>query len=346
LAEALEKIIFSKHLKNSTLKNECKNFKKIFILMDTNTKKNCWHLIEKEFSAESVYTFTLRAGEKYKNLQTLEEIIAWLLKNDAEKNNLLINLGGGVVSDIGAFASSIYKRGIKYANIPTSLMAMVDAAIGGKNGVDFNHIKNAVGTFSHPEFIFICHVFLETPDKRNFNNGLAEVFKHKILQGKCSEFLEVNLSRKHFIFEEIKNSVNFKSEVVNKDRRDKGIRNILNLGHTLGHALESYLLKKDKNILHGEAISAGIICELYVSTVLYNYPKSELKNVEHLFFSYFKKIEIPKYQSLKKYLLNDKKNKNGKIKLSLMKSIDEAVYDVEVDEEIIKKSLAYYKSLN
>jgi 3-dehydroquinate synthase len=341
-----EKILFSNQLKISTLTDECKNFKKIFILMDTHTKKHCWPLIEKYFPKEYTLTYTIKAGEKHKNLQSVNGILSWLLKNNAEKNHLLLNLGGGVVSDIGAFATSIFKRGIKYANIPTSLLAMVDASIGGKNGIDFNHAKNVVGTFSKPEFIFICPLFLNSLNKRNFNNGLAEMLKHKILDGKASDFSIKNLSNKNALFAEIKSAVHFKSATVNKDFEDKGIRNILNFGHTIGHAIESYMLQKNKNILHGEAIAAGMICELYISTILFNYPQIELAKTEKIIFSIFHKINLPGYSSLKKYLLNDKKKKDGKIKFSLLKSINEPVFDVLVDEKLINKSIAYYQRLN
>jgi 3-dehydroquinate synthase len=345
MKEKEEKILFSNQLKKSTLSNECKNFKKIFVLMDTHTKKHCWHLIEKYFPKEQTLTYTIKAGEKYKNIQSLNGILSWLLKNNAEKNHLLLNLGGGVVSDIGAFAASIFKRGIKYANIPTSLLAMVDASIGGKNGIDFN-AKNAVGTFSKPEFIFICPLFLNSLNKRNLNNGLAEMLKHKILNGKVSDFSTKKLSSKNALFAEIKSAVHFKSATVNKDFEDKGIRKILNFGHTIGHAIESCILQKNKNILHGEAIAAGMICEMYISTIVFNYPQIELAKTEKIILSIFNKIKLPHYSSLKKYLLNDKKNKDGKIKFSLLKSINEPVFDVLVDEKLIKKSIAYYQRLN
>ncbi|MEI6522585.1 MAG: 3-dehydroquinate synthase family protein [Bacteroidota bacterium] len=341
-----EKILFSNQLKKSTLIDECKSFKKIFVLMDTHTKKHCWHLLENYFPKEYTLTYTIKAGEKHKNLQSVNGILSWLLKNNAEKKHLLLNLGGGVVSDIGAFAASIFKRGIKYANIPTSLLAMVDASIGGKNGIDFNHAKNVVGTFSKPEFIFICPLFLNSLNKRNFNNGLAEMLKHKILDGKASDFSIKKLSNKNTLFAEIKSAVHFKSATVNKDFEDKGIRNILNFGHTIGHAIESYMLQKNKNILHGEAIAAGMICELYISSILFNYPQIELAKTEKIIFSIFHKINLPGYSSLKKFLLNDKKKKDGKIKFSLLKSINEPVFDVLVDEKLINKSIAYYQRLN
>jgi 3-dehydroquinate synthase len=223
---------------------------------------------------------------------------------------------------------------------------MVDASIGGKNGIDFNHAKNVVGTFSKPEFIFICPLFLNSLNNRNFNNGLAEMLKHKILDGKVSDFSIKSLSNKNTLFAEIKSAVHFKSATVNKDFEDKGIRNILNFGHTIGHAIESYMLQKNKNILHGEAIAAGMICELYISSILFNYPQIELAKTEKIIFSIFHKINLPGYSSLKKYLLNDKKKKDGKIKFSLLKSINEPVFDVLVDEKLINKSIAYYQRLN
>jgi 3-dehydroquinate synthase len=341
-----EKILFSDKLKKSALKFECENFKKIFILTDVNTKKHCWNLIKNEFKKENTFTLTIKAGEKNKNIQTLEQILSWLLKNNAEKNDLLINLGGGVVSDIGAFAASVFKRGMRYANVPTSLMAMVDAAIGGKNGIDLNYAKNAVGTFSNPEFVFVCPLFLKSLNKRNFNNGLAELIKHKVLDGKLSEFSTKKLSNLKSLSTEISVAAYFKNSIVVKDKEDKGLRKILNLGHTIGHAIESYLLQKNKDVLHGEAISAGLICELYLSTIIYNYPKSELEKVEKIVLSIFKKINWPNYNSLKKYLVNDKKNKSGEINFSLMKSINEPIYDIPVDKELIKKSIAYYHHLN
>lgn len=313
---------------------------KIFFLTDTNTSRHCLPLIKKHF--KNFGEIKIAAGENHKTIATCNYIWQKLLDYNASRSSVLVNLGGGVITDIGGFAASCFKRGIIFINVPTTLMAMTDAAIGGKTGINFGGLKNQVGVFAQPENIFIYPPFLKTLSKRHFKSGLAEIYKHALIANK--KLLNKLTDTRHPT-PIIRQSVKIKSAIVKKDFYDNKQRQVLNFGHTIGHALEACLNSgKETNVLHGEAVAAGMIMELYLSHKKLNFPKkaltkisSELKN----------KLSIPSLKTLnrKKFfsaLAADKKNKSGKITFTLLRKIGKPVINCHCSDAEIKSAFNYY----
>jgi len=334
------------------------SYTKVFILVDENTDKHCLALLSLSFEYKVI---KIKSGEKNKNINTVSFIWESLLFENADRNALLINLGGGVISDMGAFAASSYKRGIDFINIPTTLLAMVDATVGGKTGFNFLNKKNMIGLFSNPKEIFIDVKFLLSLEKREFLNGVAEVLKHGLLfdldyfykvaeltihQSLNREFLASKLSYRDWE-ELVKKSISFKEKVVNEDFEEKGLRKILNLGHSIGHAFESYFLDNNIDLKHGEAVILGMICMLNLSCEKLGFD-FELQN---RIISKFKKIySLNIYlffenKNIIKYLIDDKKNKNGNILMVLLDDKLKAIYDIKITESEISESLDFLKTI-
>jgi 3-dehydroquinate synthase len=327
---------------NNYLKD--KNYTKIFILLDENIEKYCLNLLSLNFKYKII---KISSGENNKNLDTIKLIWENLLLNNADRHSLLINLGGGVISDMGGFCASTYQRGIDFINIPTTLLAQVDATIGGKTGFNLLNKKNMIGLFNEPKTIFIDINFLKTLTKREFLNGIAEALKHGLLFD-MEYFYEVikivqlphppSLKGCGAI---VKKSIDFKKQIVEEDYNEKGLRKVLNLGHTI----ESYFIEENIELKHGEAVVMGIISELYLSHKKFNFDNLLLLKI----ISSFKKIyTLNNYtnfdnNNILKYLLNDKKNKDGKILMVLLKDINKPIFNVEVTENEIKESLDYLK---
>lgn len=260
---------------------------KVFILVDRNTHELClFRFLQKikvEFQTEVI---EIEAGEEFKHLQTCEGVWNALSELEADRKSLLINLGGGVVTDLGGFVASTFKRGIKFINIPTTLLSMVDASVGGKTGVDLGNLKNQIGVINQPEMVLIDSTYLETLSALEMRSGLAEILKHGLIADemyweKVSRLSELNLSDLDDI---IRKSVEIKGAIVEKDPFEQNIRKTLNYGHTLGHAIESYCLthSQKKKLLHGEAIAAGMILETYLSVKLQGFPENKLQQVTEI----------------------------------------------------------------
>ncbi len=324
-----------------------KEYSKIFVLMDTNTHKYCWPL----FSPYLVnfIPIVIAEGEASKNIKQAEFIWETLQSNFADRNALLINLGGGVVSDIGGFCAATYKRGIDFINVPTTLLAMVDAAVGGKQGVDMLSYKNVIGVFKHPTEIYIYPPFLNTLKENEKRNGLAELTKHALIADKelFSKLLTIPLNDWSKINTFIFPSLKIKVGIVKKDPFEKELRKCLNFGHTIGHAVETASLLNDKVPLkHGEAIAIGIICEAYISKNIENLSGKEFKSIVEYISSRF-----PKYkqklnpEELINYMRNDKKNREGNIHFTLLKKIGKAKVDQICSTDLIMQSLNYYQNL-
>mgnify|MGYP003324163997 CR=1 FL=1 len=266
----------------------------------------------------------IKSGEKNKNISTCNLIWEQLTINNFDRKSLLINLGGGVIGDMGGFCASTYKRGIDFIQIPTTLLAMVDASVGSKLGVDSNGLKNQVGLFSNPESVIINPIFLETLSEEELKSGFAEVVKHalitdKDLWQKITSTPFNNLDWKEIIY----TSLEIKNKIVVSDPKEKGERKKLNFGHTFGHAIESYYLEKGTPILHGQAIFMGIILESEISDLT----QSEKNEIKNYILSNFALPYTPKKSYLHKFLLNDKKNQEGKINFSLLKGIGNCTID-------------------
>ena len=281
----------SSHLNRYLSEN---NYSKICILVDENTHFNCLKKIEGDINFD-YDIFKIDSGEEEKNLATCSKVWNFLTENLYDRKSLIINLGGGVICDMGGFVASTFKRGIDFINIPTTLLAQVDASVGGKLGVDFNNLKNLIGIFKEPSCVIIDTNFLKTLSEKELKSGFAEVIKHCLIRDKkmfdkISKFMwsENNWD------EIIKHSISIKSEVVNKDLKESGLRKILNFGHTIGHAIETTYLNKYNKMLHGEAISIGLICESYISYHHQKINSSDLKLITDYIFNIYK---LPKLDS-------------------------------------------------
>ncbi|HEY1037847.1 MAG TPA: 3-dehydroquinate synthase [Bacteroidia bacterium] len=329
------------------------SFSSIVVLTDSNVKKHCLPLFLKALSSFKLKNIIIiKAGEINKNLKTCEMIWKKLNEFNCDRNSLLINIGGGVVTDIGGFCASVYKRGFSFINIPTTSLSMADASVGGKTGIDFDRYKNLIGTFCEPDGVFIYSGFCKTQSKREFTNGLAEIVKAGFIADKhlAKSVLAYSKSKKEKEFESImQQSVVIKNTIVEIDPKEKHMRKALNFGHTIGHALESfYLEKKGKQLLHGEAIAIGMICESFIAFRLNMLEEKDLLFVEDILFALFKKVKIDSkdFHAIQKLMLHDKKNKAGKIKLALIEKPGKPALDIECPKNLIEDSLKYYNSLS
>jgi len=323
-----------------------KAYSHVFVLVDENTEKYCLPILKPYL--EKFTVIKIESGEKNKKISSAEFIWHNLQQNLANRNTVLLNLGGGVLSDLGGFCAATYKRGIDFINIPTSLLAMVDASIGGKLGIDINHYKNLIGLFKHPEQVFIYPDFISTLPNIEKTNGLAEMFKHALVDDKKLFEKLINSNQIDFGNMEklIEKSAKIKIAIVNKDPNEKGPRKVLNFGHTIGHAIETYSLTNDIIPLkHGEAVAIGIICETYLSYKLFNIDNKDLEKIVRFttanFNKYMHKWDV---NELFKIMQNDKKNNNSNINFTLLKKIGKAVIDCNCSNELIMESLEFYKN--
>lgn len=325
---------------SNELKNTISEASKVFILTDENVAPFWLPETEYWLDCEDAVEIVLRPGEKYKTLQTVQRIWKTLMKHHADRNALLVNLGGGVITDLGGFAASTYKRGIKFINIPTTLLAMVDAAIGGKTGIDFGGGKNQIGTFADAEEVIVDPVFLETLPQRELLSGLAEMLKYGFITD--ANLLETNLENyKQYIVR----AGEIKREIVAKDLTEKGLRKILNFGHTLGHAIESYCLTTDYPLLHGEAVAMGMTAALWLSVKQCGLDERVLQDYEQQLPMLLSEANLnlteADVEPILSYLALDKKNKGDKPQFVLLEAVGKPIWDAEVEPEWVRQSLVY-----
>lgn len=327
------------------------NFSKIFILVDTNTHIHCLPIFIKNLETNSVIEIIeIEEGEINKNVDTCVGVWNSLSELDADRKSLLINVGGGVVTDLGGFVASTFKRGIAYINVPTSLLAMVDASVGGKTGVDLGNLKNQIGVISNPDMVLIDTVFLETLPQNQMRSGLAEMLKHGLIisESYWNKFKDLSLLKIDDLDALIYESVLIKKVVVDQDPFENGLRKTLNYGHTLGHAIESYFLTNPHktSLLHGEAIAIGIVLASYISSQLTGFPLEITHNIKQLFNKYYGKVEVLEtdYPQIIELLKYDKKNNHGNINFVLLEAIGKPKIDCLVEESIIIDSFKYYAS--
>ena len=325
-----------------------KNYSKVMILVDQNTKKHCYESVKPLLPAHKV--IQIKAGEENKNLETCSYIWEQMTENELDRHSLLVNLGGGVIGDMGGYCAATYKRGIDFINIPTTLLAMVDASIGGKNGVDLGNLKNQIGVINVPKMVLVDTEYLTTLPKNQMRSGLAEMLKHGLIFDATYWAKFKDLSQVDFAdFDSlIHRSIEIKNEIVSQDPTENGIRKALNFGHTLGHAIESYFLENEMktDLLHGEAIAAGMIMESYIS-----WQKGLLTELEHFEIKQTLKsifgtiiFEENDLQPIMDLLIHDKKNEYGKIQFALLDGIGQIKINQEADNELITKSFADYKN--
>ena len=306
---------------DSLSKLNVNSYSKTAILVDENTKKDC---LDKLTGIDNPIIIEILSGEKNKNISTCNIIWEELTKHEFNRNSILINLGGGVIGDIGGLCASTYKRGIDFIQIPTTLLAMTDASIGGKVGVNLNGLKNQVGLFSNPKSVIINSLFLKTLSDKELKAGFAEVVKHALISDENLWKKIINTDFKKLNWDNIiEVSIDIKNKIILNDPKEKGQRKKLNFGHTFGHAIESYYLQKETPILHGEAIFMGMILETELS-ILSNSQKNEIKNY---ILSNFSLPYTPPKKELLNFLKNDKKNKDEKINFSLLNGIGNCTTD-------------------
>lgn len=326
------------------------SYSRFFILTDENTGKHCLQVIRKYIdNLDNFDIIEINAGEENKNIDFCVGVWKMLIDFSADRQSLLINLGGGVISDLGGFAASTYKRGIDFVHVPTTLLSQVDASVGGKTGIDLDNIKNIIGTFTQPKAVFIEHSFLKTLPARQILSGLAEMLKHGLIFDASYWNLLKNSDLQQPSAELVYRSVVIKNKVVIEDPHEKGIRKSLNFGHTIGHALETYSLMHDEDPLtHGEAIAIGMICEAKLSSTKIDLSDSDLaeitETISHLYPHYT--ISESCYKDLYAIMQKDKKNQSGKINCTLLSSIGQCRIDNICTENELYDSLRYYSALN
>ena len=336
-----------------SLNNKIKeiNPSNIFIIVDTNTKQYCLPLfIEKKSFNQSFEVLEIPDGEINKNINTCSLLWNELSENVADRNSLIINLGGGVVTDLGGFVASTFKRGVFFINIPTTLLAMVDASVGGKNGVDLGLLKNQIGIINHPEMVLIDTGFLKTLPENQLTSGYAEMIKHGLIHSReyWDNVKSFDILRMDKLEDLIWESVLIKNDVITKDPFEKNVRKTLNYGHTLGHAIESYSLDQNKfpALLHGEAIAIGMILTTYISFKKLGFPEQTLSDISLHIIKKFKKSLFSKeaINAIIKLLKYDKKNYNGTVLFVLLSDIGNYKLSCEVSNSLIFEAFEYYKN--
>jgi len=324
-------------------------YSRFFVLTDENTGKHCLPLLRERLgNPENFDLIEIPAGEESKDIDFCIGVWKMLIDFGADRQSLLINLGGGVISDLGGFAASTFKRGIDFVHVPTTLLSQVDASVGGKTGIDINSIKNIIGTFTQPKAVFIEDEFLRTLPARQILSGTAEMLKHGLIcdADYWNQLKQSDLSTPAAAL--VYRSVAIKNAVVLEDPHEKNIRKSLNFGHTIGHAVETFSLINDENPLsHGEAIAIGMVCEAYLSHKKTGLSTGELAEITEVLMDLYPRYSLKNADSatLIDYMLKDKKNQNGKINCTLLSKIGQFNIDNICTEEELIEGLNYYANL-
>lgn len=344
-----QRIIISKNLESEIANalSECEH-DKLFVLTDEITVDKCWSLIKPFFTMKQAQVITIGATDTHKDLETIAQVWKALGDGGGSRHSCLINLGGGMVTDLGGFAASTFKRGINFINIPTTLLAMVDASVGGKTGINFNGLKNEIGVFNDSKYVILDTEFLRTLDAENICSGYAEMLKHGLIstEDMWKELVSFDLEKpdlKH-LQQMVADSVKVKERVVEEDPHEHGIRKALNLGHTFGHAFESWALKRNP-ILHGYAVAFGLICELYLSAVKTGFPTEKMRQTVSFIKDYYGTLPITcdDYPELIELMHHDKKNQNGIINFTLLDGIGDIRINQTATTEGIKEALDFFR---
>ncbi|HYG03708.1 MAG TPA: 3-dehydroquinate synthase [Chryseosolibacter sp.] len=323
---------------------QTKAYSNIFVVADQNTYQYCYPVLAPALLHAKIHA--IEPGEEAKNLRTCEGVWQFLTNEQADRHSVLIVVGGGVLGDLAGFCAATYKRGIDFILIPTTLLSQVDASIGGKLGVDFNNYKNHIGVFQHPVLTLIHDGFLRTLPPREMLSGFTEIIKHNLIatknywrELKSTAFNDLDWRKL------IEHSVEFKHEVVTSDPKEKGLRKILNAGHTIGHGIETHLLNTERKITHGEAVAAGLITEAYISYQRKLLPENHFNDINNVIIRHFGKINIGESddKTIASLMLQDKKNKGNRILCVLLENIGKARWDCEISTEEVLSALAFYR---
>lgn len=323
-------------------------YSKIFILVDENTLKHCYpQLVTKVPSFVDAEIIEIESGEENKNIDVCVQIWSTLSEYAADRQSLFVNIGGGVIGDMGGFIASTFKRGIPFFNIPTTLLSQVDASVGGKLGIDLNHLKNEIGVFNNPLAVFVDPTLLATLEKRQVISGFAEMIKHALIADAAywKKIKQVDFNNVDKLADLIDTSIQIKNKVVLADPFEKNVRKTLNFGHTIGHAIETHFLENEKEaLLHGEAIAIGMICEAYLSNKVSGLTDKDLKEITAFILSVYKPVKIKEstYDRFLELMQHDKKNEKGKINFSLLSAIGKCEINIGATAAQIKDSLNYY----
>ena len=324
-------------------------YSKIFILVDENTSQYCLpHLLNNLATEIEIEIIELEVGEIHKNIETCTEVWGALSELGGDRKSVLINLGGGVISDLGGFVACTFKRGIDFINIPTTLLSMVDASIGGKNGVDLGNLKNQIGIIREPKAVIVDTQFLNTLPQNEMRSGLAEMLKHGLIFDKkyWGKFKDLKDLHTEDLNQLIHQSIQIKNTIVCEDLTENGIRKSLNFGHTLGHAIESYFLENDAKttLLHGEAIAVGMILESYISREKNLLTNEEYQEIKYIINDVFEKVEFTPFdiEKIIELLIFDKKNEVGKVQFALLDGIGKIKINQESDNTLIYKAFEDY----
>lgn len=324
-------------------------YSQLIVLVDENTAVHCLPAFRQQTPKQKLLVIQIAAGEQHKTIDTCQVIWSKMMAADVDRQALMVNLGGGVIGDMGGFCASTYKRGIDFVQFPTTILSQVDASVGGKLGIDFQEVKNSIGVFKNPKGIFIHIDFLKTLPHHEMRSGLAELLKHSLIadaqQWKTlQQFGE--LSKVNWL-DFLPQSIQIKKEIVATDPYEKGLRKALNFGHTIGHAVESYFLQTATPLLHGEAIAIGMICEAYLSNQLSTLSDTELSDITNTLIRIYGHLHIPEQTTdyLFEMMRKDKKNEQQRINFSLLPAIGEVKVNCTASDEQIIDSLRYYQKL-
>lgn len=345
-----QEVILCERLETSLTQaiNKCPH-DRLFLLTDEETHRLCLPLVARLPVLQEAQEIVIGAGDVHKTLETLASVWQALSSRGASRHSLLVNLGGGMVTDLGGFAAATFKRGIAYINVPTTLLAMVDASVGGKTGINFNGLKNEIGSFCPAASVLLETEFLRTLDSHNFFSGYAEMLKHGLISTPehLRELLAFDTERIDYaaLKQMVGRSVRVKEDIVEQDPREQGIRKALNLGHTIGHAFESLALAEERPVLHGYAVAWGLVCELYLSYIKAGFPRDVMRDVisfvRHNYGAF--SFDCKQYDRLYELMTHDKKNTAGIINFTLLHAVGDICLDQTADRDTIFETLDFYR---
>lgn len=350
---AKQEVILSENLEQTLSASvERVNFDRLFVLTDETTSRLCWPLIRDMECMSGAQMITIGATDENKTLDSLVHVWTSLQQGGATRHSLMVCLGGGMVTDLGGFAASTFKRGIAYINVPTTLLSMVDASVGGKTGINFGGLKNEIGVFNAARTVILDAEFLRTLDYENLASGYAEMLKHGLISNveNWSELLRFDLREVDYrqLGQMVAKSVAIKERIVEEDPLEHGIRKALNLGHTVGHAFESLAMAENRTVLHGYAVAWGLICELYLSCKRLGFPSDRLRQtmsfVRETYGTF--SFDCKQYDRLYELMTHDKKNTAGKVNFTLLGDVGDIQINQTATREEIMDVLDFYRESN
>ena len=347
-----QKVIISENLASALAKaiDECQP-DRLMVLTDETTQQLCWPVVKDFDCLRQAQQIVIKAGDDHKTLESLAHVWQEMQRHGASRHSLLVCLGGGMVTDLGGFAASTFKRGLHLINIPTTLLAMVDASVGGKTGINFGGLKNEVGVFRNASAVILDTTFLQTLDRENILSGYAEMLKHGLInnQEMLDELIAFDVEQPDLkqLGRMVADSVKVKQRIVLEDPTEKGLRKALNLGHTVGHAFESLALRRQP-VLHGYAVAWGVVCELYLSFMKCGFPARLLRQVSNFILEHYGRMNITcdDYPTLLELMTHDKKNVAGQINFTLLGSVGELKLNQTATKAEIEEALDFYREGN